>query len=131
MAGTAFRANMAQRVDLNCSLVPRLALRRLLAALFTLAYLLVGFAHTLSHGAAAAEVGVFQLVTNSSDNVLDDADKAIGGVKHCHGCLAVSMPMNVQALLPSKVPLRIPVLPARALVPEPPLFDPPPPKSLT
>jgi hypothetical protein len=63
-------------------------LRRTLAAVCALAFLLVTFAHTFHHAALAGTL-TSQIEVSASDDSPDGPNKVTGFVEHCHGCTTV------------------------------------------
>ncbi|MEW6644245.1 MAG: hypothetical protein AB1586_27315 [Pseudomonadota bacterium] len=111
----------------------RPALRRVMAGLCVLVYLVAG----ALHGACDLDVttpaaGGMLVMSMAPDASADLADKATVGDHHCHGCFSVSVPAPSQAGLAQRDDAR----PVR-FAPEPmrlgavPLLDTPPPKHLT
>jgi hypothetical protein len=80
------------------------ALRRALAAVCAVAFLVVGFAHSLHHFNAMTPAAAYQTGAGVSSDSPDTTKKAAVAVEHCHGCVMIAM----AALTPPTLP--IPVL---------------------
>jgi hypothetical protein len=103
------------------------ALRRAIAAVCAVAFLCVGFAHSLHHFDAPTPLAMYNATASSADASLDSPEKAAVAVHHCHGCVMVA----IAAPQPAAV---IPILPNRVATifdsprPHSPLAEKPPPK---
>ena len=104
------------------------ALRRAIAAVCAVAFLFVGFAHSLHHFDAATPVALSQSATTSGDASLDLPENTSAGVHHCHGCVmvAIAAPELPATVVP--IPLKRVAAGFDSGRPHPPLAEKPPPK---
>ena len=103
------------------------ALRRALAAVCTVAFLVVGFAHCLHHFDAMTPVVAYQAGAGVSSDSPVATKKAAVAVEHCHGCVMIAMAALTPSMLPLLVVSRLPAEIPDHMRPYLPVAEPPPP----
>ena len=104
--------------------------RRILLALLTTIYLVVGFAGNIACALEALEAaGVPDTISTTSND--DSSKKSPIVVEHCYSCAPTTIPAAVQISEPSAHAVARFVSPDEFAIVENRLLDTPPPKSLT
>jgi hypothetical protein len=124
------RLVLVEPVNRSLTAILRLpAMRRAIAAVCAVAFLFVGFAHSLHHFDATTPAVLYQAAASSGDTSLDSTEKAAPAVHHCHGCVMVAI------AAPGQPAAAIPLSPNRvaggfdSVRQHPPLAEKPPPKT--
>jgi hypothetical protein len=102
------------------------ALRRAVAVVCAVAFLVVGFAHSLHHFDAAPASHSYQTASSPSDTSPETSKKPSLAVEHCHGCVMVAMEIAVQSAASMLSPDR-PAVGLDGIHPYPPVAETPPP----
>lgn len=105
-----------------------LRLRRAVAAACALAFLLIGFCHTLQHAnAAVPSIALQATLSDGSDATPDIPGKIDISADHCHGCVMLAMPVVADATLLFRIKLVFPAARSAGLHPYFPIAETPPP----
>jgi len=102
------------------------AFRRVIAVVCAVAFLFVGFVHSLNHFDGAAPAASYQADFSSSDGSPDSSDNAT--IVHCHGCVMLAMKVAPQDGAVISTALERVAVPLDGLRPHPPVAETPPPK---
>jgi hypothetical protein len=106
-----------------------LTVRRVVAVVCALTYLLVGFSHAVQHVDAAVPVVALQMNSDGSDNSPSAPGKIGIGIDHCQGCVMVGIPVEGQTTLPGRIKTAYPAARLASLHPHSPIAETPPPIS--
>lgn len=106
-------------------------LRRVIAVMCMLAYLLTGALHDVTHAGSLISADQGFTITSSIPTSNDGIDKAIGVSHHCHACFSVSISKPAGLMVPEEISKKMRITVAPALATAISRLDPPPPKFLT
>lgn len=102
-------------------------LRRTIAVLCALAFVLVSFAHGAQHFSGSTPTAVVQADLGSADDGPDTSNKASVAFEHCHGCSMIATVVFAPATNPDLIVADMPVRRFDQHRPHAPVAETPPP----
>lgn len=112
------------------SIVHGFTLRRAVAVVCAVAFLTIGFAHSVHHFGGSVSAVVMQADVGSSDDSPDTSKKAPVAIEHCHGCLMIAMAVLPPSVVPKLIAADLPVRRFDEKRPHTPVAETPPPISI-
>ena len=91
------------------SIVHGFSLRRAVAVVCAVAFLIISFAHSVHHFGGPVSAVIMQADVGSSDASSDASKKAPITIEHCHGCSMIAMTALAPSVVPTSIAVDLPV----------------------